>query len=48
MLRVGIFRPVGVPTANHAVMHTFMGRIVYTTAWVSILSCPFAQVISGP
>ena len=31
MLRVGIICcPVGVPTANHAVMHTFMGRTVYT------------------
>ena len=30
MLRVGIYRPVGVPTANHAVMHTFMGRTIYT------------------
>ena len=30
MLRVGIYRPVGVPTANHAVMHTFMGHTIYT------------------
>ena len=32
MLRVGTIYafPFGVPTANHAVMHTFMGRTVYT------------------
>ena len=32
MLRVGTIYavPFGVPTANHAVMHTFMGRNVYT------------------
>ena len=31
-LRVGTIYavPSGVPTANHAVMHTFMGRNVYT------------------
>ena len=30
MLRVGIYCPVGVPTANHAVKHTFIGRTIYT------------------
>jgi len=30
ILRVGIYRPVGVPTANHVVTHTFMGRTIYT------------------
>ena len=28
--------PVGVPTANHAVMHTFMGHTYLPRAWVSL------------
>jgi hypothetical protein len=30
VLRVGIYRPVGVPKANHAFKHAFTGVLIYT------------------
>ena len=30
MLRVGIYRPVGVPRADYALMHAFTGVDLYT------------------
>ena len=38
MLLVGIYCPVGVPTASHAVKNTFTGELYMPTAWVALCS----------
>ena len=48
MLRVGIYRPVGVLTANHVVTHTIIGQIIDTNG-VGVNSAQFIlRVFSGP
>ena len=44
MLRVGIFRPVGVPRANYALTHAFRGVNYIPTAWVSLCSVHYHRL----